>query len=164
MSDRDWYTPPPGGWGEQPPGQGRDANTRGTRQRSGLLTTMTMSSWKTGTTYRRRAPDGQGFEARRRAIFQVQGEGIERETNPFPQRENGPGGGGVLPNQGAPHPNVVFGVEPQGQAEAGAYQAPPHNDQGSPTPQLGKGTVGSPGPTSPRTYFFDMGGGPHLTK
>jgi hypothetical protein len=33
MSDRDWYPPPPGGWGEQPPGQGRDADTRGARQR-----------------------------------------------------------------------------------------------------------------------------------
>jgi hypothetical protein len=45
--------------------------------------------------------------------------------------------GGFIHNQGAPHPNLIFGVGPQSQAEAGAYQAPPHN-QGLPDPQLGR--------------------------
>ncbi len=108
MSNRDWYLPPPGGWGEQPPGQGRDADTRGTRQRRSFED----DNYEVvdDRDYRRNAPDEKDVEACRRAIFQVQG---ERETNnPFPQRDNGPGGGGVLPNQGAPHPrlHVPFAV------------------------------------------------------
>lgn len=135
MSDRDWYPPPSGGgWGEQPPSQGRDADTRGARQRRSVEDDD--YEFVDDRDYRHRALDEQDVEARRRAIFQVQGDG--ETNNPFPQRDNGPGGGGVLPNHGAPHPNVVFGGRPQGQAEAVAYQAPPHNNPGVPDPQLGR--------------------------
>ena len=133
MSNRNWFTPP-GGWGEQPFGQGRDGDNRGARQRRSFDDED--YDFVDDRDSRRRAPDGQDYEARRRAIFQVQG---ERDTNPpLPQLENGPGVGGGLHNQGAPHPNLIVGVGPQSQAEAGAYQAPPHNDQGLPDPQLGR--------------------------
>ena len=106
MSDRDWYPPPSGGgWGEQPPSQGRDADTRGARQRRSVEDDD--YEFVDDRDYRHRALDEQDVEARRRAIFQVQGDG--ETNNPFPQRDNVPGGGGVLPNQGAPHPNVAFG-------------------------------------------------------
>ena len=86
MSDRDWYPPPPGGgWGDQPPGQGRDADTRGARQRMSVEDDD--YEFVDDRDYRRRTLDEQDVEARRRAIFQVHG---ERETNnPFPQRDNG---------------------------------------------------------------------------
>ena len=133
MSNRNWFTNF-GGWGEQPVGQGRDGDNRGARQRRSFDDED--YDFVDDRDSRRRAPDGQDYEARRRAIFQVQG---ERDTNPpLPQLESGPGVGGGLHNQGAPHPNVAVGVGPRSQAEAGAYQAPPHNDQGLPDPQLGR--------------------------
>ena len=112
MSNRNWFTPP-GGWGKQPFGQGRDGDNRGARQRRSFDDKD--YDFVDDRDYRHRASDGQDYEARRRAIFQVQG---DRDTNPpLPQLENGPGVGGGLHNQGAPHPNLIVGVGPQSQAE-----------------------------------------------
>jgi hypothetical protein len=82
MSNRNWFTPP-GGWGEQPFGQGRDGDNRGARQRRSFDDED--YDFVDDRDYRRRAPDGQDYEARRRAIFQVQG---ERDANPPPPFPN----------------------------------------------------------------------------
>ena len=147
MSNQNWYNHP-GGWGVQPLGQGRDIDNRGARQRR----SFDDDDYELvgDGDYRCREANEQDYETRRRAIFQVHG---DRETNSPPlQRENGPGGGGRgLQNQGgAPHPNVTFGIMPQGQAGEGAYQAPTQNALALSGPQLGLGmgppVVGAPVP------------------
>lgn len=84
MSNRNWYDHP-GGWGGQPPGQGKDSDNRGARQRWSFDDDD--YDFLDDGDYRRRAPNEQDYETRRRAIFQVQG---DREPNsPLLQRTGG---------------------------------------------------------------------------
>ena len=146
MSNPNWYNPPPGGWGGQSPGQGREGDNQDGQQRPSFEDDD-YEFIDDGGPRQRNMISVAEYEAPRRAVFQIQESDDPRGPPPEQQGSRRYGLAGAGQNYYANPTNQMFMVGPQGQAIGVTHGATIPGVPGVPGPpqQQAYGAPGAPG-------------------